>query len=212
MRIVCVSAFKAESSWLLGRLQNAVRLALPGVRLWQGSLSGHEVQVLVCGAGPDRARAALERYRPYCRAEKAYHLGVCGTLDDGLPLYSVVAAESVSASYRSEVPPIWLEVPDAQFFPGEEEILLRRGSFVTHRQQVFSGRVKLRLLQRFGATCVDMESWEVAAFSRDLNLPLSVIKAVSDGADEMSVAGYAPRARNASRLAARAVCELIRTL
>lgn len=209
MRIACVSAFRTECAWLLGRLQNAGKLEVPGVKAWQGSLSGHQVQVVVCGVGPARAKEALENFRPYCRAERAYHLGVCGALDDGLPLYTVVVADSVCAAYRPDARPIELEVPDTASF-SLEEVSLQRSRIVTHRLPVFSARVKDRLYRRFGAGCVDMESWEVAAFFGELQVPLTVVKAVSDRAGERSAAGFTPRARKASRLAGRTVCELIR--
>ena len=56
-----------------------------------------------------------------------------------------------------------------------------------------------RLARRFKAGFVDMEGWEVAAFFKQRSVPLAVVKAVSDHADEASAAGFSASVRGGRR-------------
>jgi len=210
MNIACIAAFKMEIEWLLGELSHPRRRKSPGSRMWVGGLGAHKVALFLCGMGPLKARKSLEKFAAVYTADRIFHLGVCGSLVEGIPRYQPVAASRVSASYEVSGGPIELEehVKDELAELGSR-CQIRNGHLLTHNRPVFSSRVRDELHRKFSATCVDMEAWEVAAFCRQKDIPLTIIKAVSDFADAKSAVDFVFHARRAAQSAGQAVYSVI---
>jgi nucleoside phosphorylase len=132
------------------------------------------------------------------------NLGVCGALDKNIQIGQITAMESVAAVYHARRRPIQLHLLDS----GSEDSSVR-GRLVTHSFPVFDSRIADQLARRFGASYVDMEAWEVANFFTSMQIPVSVIKCVSDQADQETVAGYSARARRCAGQCSRRVHRLI---
>lgn len=213
MKITCISAFKMEAAWLLSRLTDTRKFKIDGIRTWTGRLGEHEVTFLICGAGPDKARQSLERCGSLQQAERIFHLGVCGALHPGLSRYKTLIAETVAATYKPESGPIRLSDLDEELLtclePGQVPV---KGKILTHPRPVFSSHLRDTLHRQFGADCVDMEAWEVASYCRQRDIPLTVVKAVSDFADSKSTDSFPFHARKAARAAGRIVLAMLRAL
>jgi nucleoside phosphorylase len=210
VRIACIAAVKMEVNWLLGQLSHPERREKDRVRLWVGGLGADEVAVFLCGMGPRRARESLEKFAVVYRADYNFHLGVCGALVEDLPRYCPVAALRVKATYERALQPIELTFPDSATPESSGfSCLVRKGHFLTHDQPVFSRRTRNYLHRKFSALCVDMEAWEVASYSRRMGIPLTVIKAVSDFADNESAENFVFHARLAAEAAGRVIYNLI---
>jgi nucleoside phosphorylase len=213
MKITCISALKMEAAWLLSRLTDARVFKIDRIRTWTGRLGEHEVSFLICGVGPEKARQSLEGCGMLQEAEHIFHLGVCGALDPGLSRYKVLIAETVAATYEPENVPIRLKDLDEKLLaglqPGQVPV---KGKILTHPRPVFSSRLRDMLHSRFSADGVEMEAWEVASFCRRNDIPLTVVKAVSDFADSKSTVSFPFHARKAAQAAARVVLAMLRAL
>ena len=205
MNIALVAAFRSEASKILGLLENPVKEKVCGVKVWRGSLNSHRVTVLICGIGPKRASGSLERAEEILEGvELAVVFGVCGALCGDCSPGETVVMEDVSAVWQADREPLKLYLPET-----DAALECRRGSLVTHSMPVFDGRVAARLAERFGAGYVDMETWEVANYFRQRDVPVAVIKAVSDRADKMAVVDFAIHARNAAASCAETLYRIL---
>ncbi len=205
MRIVLVAAFRSEASGILGLLDCAAKGKSGGVKYWQGGVGAHQVSVVLCGAGPEKAAASLRLAAEIVAgAALVINFGVCGALRAGEALGRIVIMESVVAVWQAEDAPLELLQPDAK---ANDAVTGAR--LVTHIRPVFDSRVASRLASRFDAGYVDMEAWEVASFCRERNIPIAVVKAVSDRADEQSAGDFASHARAAATKCAQAVYEIL---
>jgi len=211
MRITCISALKMESAWLLSRLADTRVFRAGRIRTWTGRLGEHEVTFLVCGVGPDKAGQSLESCGILQQAERIFHLGVCGSLHPGLSRYKALVADTVAATYEPESGPIRLNGFDEELLaglqPGQVPV---KGKILTHPRPVFSTRLRDKLHRQFGADGVEMEAWVVASYCRRKNIPLTVVKAVSDFADSKSAVSFPFHARKAARAAAQVVLAMLR--
>ena len=213
MRITCVSSLKMEAAWLLSRLTDTRKFKIDRIRAWTGRVGEHEVSFLICGVGPDKARQSLERCGLFQEAERIFHLGVCGALHPGLSRYKTLIAETVAATYQPESCPIRLSDLDDQLLAGLEAGQVPvKGKILTHPWPVFSSHLRNNLHRQFGADCVDMEAWEVASYCRRRDIPLTLVKAVSDFADEKSAVSFPFHARKAAQAAGQIVLAMLRAL
>lgn len=206
MKIVLVAAFRSEASGILGLIESAEKGKAGGVKYWQGRIGPHEVSVVLCGAGPEKAAASLCQVDGIISgAELVINFGVCGALRTGgaTPGQTVVM-ETVAAGWHAGSPPLellHLDLKNSGTGAG--------GRLVTHLRPVFDSHVALQLARRFDAAYVDMEAWEVASFCRERKIPSAVVKAVSDRAGEDPAADPAAHARLAAHNCARAVYDLL---
>ncbi len=210
MQIACVSAVKIEIEWLLGRLASPRKLKIPGGRLWVGELGVHRLGLFCCGVGPEKARRGMQSLSAVFPTERVYHLGVCGSLTESLEPGTCVIARAVISSYAAEQRSIRLDSPGVEELENiVPENPPQPGFLLTHHQPVLSGEEKASLNSRFGADCVDMEAWEVASFCRDSDLPLTVVKTVSDRAGSDVEFEFSRHALSAAETSCRVVHGLI---
>jgi adenosylhomocysteine nucleosidase len=151
-----------------------------GFKVRQGRYRDREVVVIESGPGPARAakaaHALIDAYRP----RLVIASGFAGGLDPRLRRYDLIAADSVVDAEGREItldPPAlapWLtEVPN-----------LHRGRLMTFDRIVRLREEKRQLGERHQALAVDMESFAVAEICRDRAVPLLVVRAISDAAND----------------------------
>lgn len=213
MRITCISALKMEAAWFLSRLVDVRVFKSNRIRTWTGRLGEHEVSFLICGVGPDKARQGLEGCGMLQETEHIFHLGVCAALHPGLSRYRALIADTVAATYEPESAPIRLKDIDDKLLAGLQTGQAPvRGKILTHPEPVFSSRLRDMLHSQFSADGLEMEAWEIASFCRRKNIPLTVVKAVSDFADSKPTERFPFHARKAAQSAARVVLAMLRAL
>lgn len=209
MKLLCVCAVKLELAWLLEHLARPERIRLKGLKAWNGLIEGRPVRLACLGIGPAAARSAMENLLEAEHYGRVFHFGLCGALSPGLDLCRPVLARSVAAAWDPSSAPLALEpAPPGAF--DSLELQPVEGVLVTNGLPVFNGQVKSFLAARFQADCVDMESWEVARACTERNVPLTVIKAVSDRADSSLADTFRRQARPAALAAQQSVFELLR--
>ena len=122
------------------------------------------------------AHALIDAYRPRLVVSS----GFAGGLDPRLRRYDLVAADSLINATGSEITldpaalvPWLTEVPD-----------LHCGRMLTLDRIVRLSEEKRQLGERHQALAVDMESFAVAEICRERNVPLLVVRAISDALDD----------------------------
>lgn len=163
-RVLVLTALEVEARALARRLGLARRLEGPGVRFGDGAL-----EVAVVGL---RGSALAERPAPSPHVSLVVSAGTCGALAPTLRTGDLVIPEVVVG-------------PDGRRHATDPAGSLRRsGTLLTVAEVVDRVETKARLWVETGALAVDMESAAVVGWARDLGLPVAVVRAVSDRADE----------------------------
>lgn len=139
--------------------------------VWQGTVKGRQVRVVVTGMGPQRAAssalAALREQQP----GHVLISGLCGGLDANLSAGQVVQFSEI------------VDDPTGKAFyaTGGESI---RHRLVSTRTVVSTRASKADLYERRQAAAVDMESAALAGVCEHLKLRWSCMRAICDPADQ----------------------------
>lgn len=147
---------------------------------WRHALPQQRVVAGVAGMGGQRVAACLETLVREHGATRLVLAGFAGALDPDLEVGWIVlptvirTPAGVSWELREDAPPAVVAQPSA---PPERTLL-------AVEQIVSTPAEKTRLHQQHSAAAVDMESHAAAQTAARLGVPLTVVRAVSDRADE----------------------------
>ncbi|HEY8616527.1 5'-methylthioadenosine/S-adenosylhomocysteine nucleosidase [Phenylobacterium sp.] len=209
-------------------------------RVWRGSLDGEDLALAQCGIGKVNAAAAATLLLAVFGARALVFSGVAGGLDPELPVgalvladwlathdYGVVSAGKFTATASgvipigapplSELPPVGADVRRvlerlAEAVRDRAAGPVRLGGVVTGDYFLNCAATRDRLRARFGALGVDMESGAVQQVAEAWDVPLYVIRTLSDLAGEESHLTYPQMAEMAARNSALCVPELLSLL
>jgi adenosylhomocysteine nucleosidase len=141
-----------------------------------------ERDVVLVESGPGRARAAkaahalIDAYRPRLVASS----GFAGGLDSRLKRFDLVAADSLVDTDGRE-----MGLDAAMIAPWMNEVPnLHRGRLLTVDRIIRLSEEKRQLGAKHQAFAVDMESFAVAEVCREREVPLLVVRAISDAVDQ----------------------------
>jgi adenosylhomocysteine nucleosidase len=137
-------------------------------RLFRRSAAANRVRILHTGIGGDAATRALRIELEHDRPAAVVSSGFAGGLDPGLRVGDVIA-DSQSSS------PELLDLLQAEF---------RRGRICMAEFAVDSPEAKAELYAKTGAQAVDMETGCIAAECARVGIPLLVLRAISDAAED----------------------------
>lgn len=185
--LVAVLAAQAEEARpLVARLAARAVEPLASGRAWRGRLGAAEVVVSVCGMGRERARHGAQAALGL-GASRLLLVGVAGALTPGLSVGSLVVAARVGNESGERV-----QMRDAD--PGAVAAAQALGGVVVGEAVTVDGIVTTRgrrteLLVKRGAApgtalVVDLESWEVVSAAAERGVPATVLRVVSDAAQE----------------------------
>jgi adenosylhomocysteine nucleosidase len=140
-----------------------------------GTLAGHDIVAAKMGVGMTGATATTERLLQGGNVDRVVVIGICGGLDETIPIGSVLSPEvlidgATGTEYR---PPAW-------------EPIDRRGTLVTFDDF----ELELRMIPQLaaeGASAVDMETAAVAAVCEAHGCPYAVFRSISDYATDGTV-------------------------
>jgi len=195
----------------------------PAASFVEGRWHGHDIVLVRTGIGKVHAamatQATLDRYTP----ERIIVVGSAGALDESLPLGTVLIPREVAphdvGSYFPDgfrpggrmvaTPEGWKQF--VQAFPcasewvaaalacaREQNVPAIEGRLVTGDQAVFSTAQRDWLRRTFDALAVDMESAAIAQVAAAHNVPLLVLRALSDYADDKTGFDTTPLQKTAS--------------
>ena len=186
------AAMKSEARPLEQMLARQAGLS-SATRVTEGKIGNNEIALFLTGIGPRRAgecaEAALGSISPLApqlgaRPDAALVIGTCGSLSASLPEGTIVTYLSCLSTDPSQRP----LTCSARLNACVGKLLESKG---LDREQVIgitSARAATRLDQKLalaqsGATVIDMESYKIVAGANQAQVPVLVLRVVSDSLD-----------------------------
>ena len=209
-RIALVSAMHEELAAVLSRMPDERKVVVAGRDFWLGHWHGHEVVAVLSRIGKVAAATTTTVLIERFGVSRLVFTGVAGGLApqvrvgdvvvadgfmqhdmDARPLFplhqipfegfSVIEADTDLRHLLSDAARVMLATKRP---PGLEHATLFEGLVVSGDQFLSSNEARERVLESLPkASCVDMESAAVAQVCRAADIPLGVMRVISDSAD-----------------------------
>jgi adenosylhomocysteine nucleosidase len=175
-----VFALEQESGGTEDLLAEPAKVQGQGFTAIRGGLAGHTVVVIRSGAGRDRAAHATQALLAGHRPTLVISAGFAGGLDRRLRRGDILVASDVvdESGERLEIE----RTIDPANLPEPKRV--RVGRLVTVDRVIRTPRDKAALGQKHQALAVDMESLAVVRVCRAQQVPVLVVRAVSDTVDD----------------------------
>ncbi len=168
---------------------------------YKGYIGETEIVAVIGGVGKVNGAITAQALIEHFSAEKIIFTGLAGGLDDSLSVGDIVVGDRLICH---DIPMFFVNnenmfegMSEEGFYCDEEminlckstDIDIHMGTILTG-DQFIEGDMRDELVARFDARCVDMESAAVAQVCWFYEVPLLVIRALSDFADEDAMATY----------------------
>jgi nucleoside phosphorylase len=144
-------------------------------RLQVSHVGQRVVAIVQLGIGPIRARRAMKWAINQLAPKRVWMVGIAGGLDPALPVGEVVVPHRLIDERGDEIA---IHPSDTLFQPTSVVSMLQVDRVILTSQE------KARLHQQSGAAAVDMESLAVARACQESNIPMQVIRFISDTAHD----------------------------
>ncbi len=174
---VIVSAMREEIAPLLIAIEADRSLSEGALRIYRGRSGGRSVTAAVIGDGAIAAERGIRNLLEIVIPDRLLLIGFAGGLSSDLPWGSLVQAGSVERVGDGEP-----ASPDDPPLPG-----IGRGSVVSAGRILSTAESKQQLWSALGSPwrcVVDLESWCVVRQLQRATVPWTVVRAVSDAAEE----------------------------
>ncbi len=163
-------------------------------KYYEGVLDSKKVGLIISGIGRRRTRQALKWIRRIREPERVVSIGTAGALDPAIPLREIwIASWVASLSNFQTEGKHQLVVPD-----GIKPIY--SGGLMTAASPVLREFVRNQIRQNTGASAVDMEGVAVARWAKKHDFPVTIVKVITDLADESAEREYSQQVTNASKV------------
>ncbi len=222
MKIGVMCATDQELDHLLKKLENKAVEEKLMRSFVTGEYAGVTVVAVVGGVGKVNGAITAQELIQEFGVEKLIFTGLAGGLDPTVKIGDVVIGAEIlhhdldmKIMENDQFPGM-----PTDFFPGDPEMMelcrglgdnLRFGRIVTGETFV-TAKERDGIIQRFHPQCVDMESAAVAQVCWFFRIPLLVIRALSDNADEEVEGAYTENGQWTSVSAAGVVFRLLEAL
>jgi nucleoside phosphorylase len=168
MKTLLIYALNPEAGIIKQYFPEAsIKFTQPGMELLT---SNKNFDLLRTGIGLERAEAAVNTIPTPNEYDRVIQFGVSGSLDDGLKVRSLIRANRFTTSKGD---PIELE-PTVQS-------QIHTGTFHSAIDVVADEASRIEAASQ-GAMAVDMESYAIAKFCKQFELPLLALRIISDRA------------------------------
>lgn len=192
-----------------------------GMKFYEGKLCGCDVVLSTCGVGKINAAVYTQLMIDKFEPDEIIHTGIAGSLDPAVKHLDVVIADGLTYHdvRKSQLTELF---PFREVFPTDQELTGRllesAGTARTHNGMILTGDLfvtdaesKNRLKERFPmALCVEMESCAVAHTAFVNQVPIAVVRCISDLADGDAHEDYAEFEKKASDIAAEIVMNALK--
>ena len=225
-KIGIIGAMELEVETLKSKLQELQITERAGMQFYTGSLNG--VSAVICQSGIGKVNAALcvQIMADLFAVTHLINTGIAGSLDAALDIGDV--AISTDVMYHDfHVGPFgyaWGQVPgmDVHGFPADpamadaaerlckaQGVNCRRGRIVSGDQFIAEKAEKAAILEHVGGICTEMEGAAIAHAAYRNSIPVLVLRAISDKADDSAEMDYPTFERMAAENSARLVEALV---
>lgn len=236
MKMGIIGAEKQEVELLFAALASFgkdVRIFKRGMlEFHEGELNGCPAVIVCCGIGKVNAALCAQILISEFSVEGVINTGSAGGLDANLSVLDiVVSADAVQHDFDTTpfgYKPGQIPGMDSPFFMADEglrKIALeafknaQAGTIKMVEGRIASGDVFItdethreRIIEMFHPACVEMEGGAVAQVCTVNDVPFVILRSVSDLAGKEAGLSYADFSAQASRLSARVVMEMMRSI
>ena len=222
MKVGIMCATQKELDPLLARLENKREEQRLLRSFVTGEYAGLTVTAVIGGVGKVNGAITAQSLIQNFGVEKIIFTGLAGGLDETIQIGDVVIGAEIlhhdldmKVMENDQFPGM-----PTDFFRGDPELLalcqglgdnLRFGRIVTG-EAFITAKERDGIMQRFHPQCVDMESAAVAQVCWFFQVPLLVIRALSDNADEEVEGVYSENSQWTSVSALQVVFRLLEAL
>ena len=222
MKVGIMCATQKELDPLLARLENKREEQRLLRSFATGEYAGLTVTAVIGGVGKVNGAITAQSLIQNFGVEKIIFTGLAGGLDETIQIGDVVIGAEIlhhdldmKVMENDQFPGM-----PTDFFRGDPELLalcqglgdnLRFGRIVTG-EAFITAKERDGIIQRFHPQCVDMESAAVAQVCWFFQVPLLVIRALSDNADEEVEGVYSENSQWTSVSALQVVFRLLEAL
>ena len=222
MKVGIMCATQKELDPLLARLENKREEQRLLRSFVTGEYAGLPVTAVIGGVGKVNGAITAQSLIQNFGVEKIIFTGLAGGLDETIQIGDVVIGAEIlhhdldmKVMENDQFPGM-----PTDFFRGDPELLalcqglgdnLRFGRIVTG-EAFITAKERDGIIQRFHPQCVDMESAAVAQVCWFFQVPLLVIRALSDNADEEVEGVYSENSQWTSVSALQVVFRLLEAL
>ncbi len=235
-----IAAMVSELRDLASSLDHERTEKIAGREIHYGHLEGQPVAIVLCGCGKVNAAHSATLLACHAKVSRILVTGVSGGLAEGLKVGDIVIGDSF-VQHDMDTRPLFPlhEIPfegfsmidadpdlrhlmaesargmlHAQRPPGLENARVFEGLVVSGDQFLSSNEARTRVQESLPkASCVDMESAAVAQVCRAADLPLGVVRVISDSADGSAHIDFAKFVEiSASKACAETVRHALRAL
>ncbi len=221
-----IGAMRAEVETLITKLTDTRTHEISGITFYTGRLEGKEVVLAACGVGKVFAALCAQTMILHFHPEYILHTGVAGATDPTLSVGDIVIATALvqhdmDTSALGD-PKGWISGIDRIQLPTDPalraalasaadalHLSYKEGVVASGDQFVATARQKQELAHTFDAAVCEMEGAAIAQVCYVNQVPLCVLRAVSDslsGDAAMEYSAFLPLAVE------RAVCLILRFL
>jgi adenosylhomocysteine nucleosidase len=205
-----IAAMDSELRDLASALDHERTESIAGREIHYGLLEGQPVALLLCGCGKVNAALSATLLAGHAKVGRILVTGISGGLAEGLKVGDIVVGDSfiqhdmdarplfplheipfegfseikAEPELRQLLADAALEMLASKRPPGLEKATVLEGLLVSGDQFLASQAARTRVLDALPRACaVDMESAAIAQICRAADLPLGVMRVISDSAD-----------------------------
>lgn len=198
MKTLLIHALNPEAKTIKAYFPDIRELvSFPGMELYA---LNSEYDIIRTGIGLERTEAAMQLIPETGAYDLFLQFGVSGSLTDDLPALTKICAHTFTAL---EEEPLTRQSPPHCDLPG-----LRSVAYYSSRVVVADESTRQVAISH-EAQAVDMESYAVARFCNDLNIPFTSLRIISDRAGESTPEEFRKNFKHASGILQRYILDHI---
>ena len=188
-RIAVLAAMNMEAKQLEKLLEEPERFKHDGKSFVHGGMGGAHVILHQGGMGLDKAEAGAKALIESFQPDILILFGMSGGIVPDVALYETVVAQTVYAAWDFDIPAI---ATDETLVTIATEVLphARAAAIATGGKMTWTKKSYDLISGTCGAVAVDQESYAVAKAAREANVPLLIIRSMSDTYDTTSLLGF----------------------
>ena len=171
--IYLFTATLTEAKPLLRLSENISENFINKVKIRTFEFNELKIHVIITGIGPQKTKRTLDAVADYINNGAIINIGIAGSLNNKLKIgeWRIINQLLLSIDFNKKIELI----TDDDF---------NAASILTSGSEITSEKIKQKHHKEYSADLVDMESFYIADFAKQKNLPCKIIKMISDYANE----------------------------
>ncbi|MCH5210763.1 MAG: 5'-methylthioadenosine/adenosylhomocysteine nucleosidase [Oscillospiraceae bacterium] len=230
MLIGIIGAMELEVQALKNLMDNAEVKKISSIEFYKGSINGMETVVAVAGVGKVNAAVCAQTMILKYSPDILINVGVAGGLHEDLKIGDIAVADAVverdmdttpigdPKGFVSGIDMVEMEcnktISDTLALSAAklEGISVKRGIIATGDQFISTEEQRNQIISEFGAIAAEMEGASIGHVCIMNGIPFSVLRAISDGANDDSVIDYPTFAKMAAENSIKIILEFLKNI